>query len=193
LNFLGHLSLTPNLDEILIGNFIADAVKGNSYKNFPAAVQKGIVLHRKIDEFTDSHPSFRMSRNRLKVRHGKFSGVITDIFYDHFLAVNWEKIYSEKLESFVSRVYAFMQDYKGDLPEKFYFMLPRMIQHNWLVNYRKLEGVDRTLQGMARRTSFPSLMHEAVYDLKESYSCFEKEFAVFYEDIKRTFSANQTI
>ena len=73
---------------VVIGNFIADGIKGKKYLEYPAAIQKGILLHRAIDSYTDSHPVVRQSSKRLHANYGHYSGVIVDILYDHFLASN---------------------------------------------------------------------------------------------------------
>ena len=46
---------------VAVGNLIADQVKGNEIQHFPLEVQKGIYLHRAIDEFTDAHPYLKIA------------------------------------------------------------------------------------------------------------------------------------
>ena len=89
MNFLAHIYLSGDNDLIKIGNFMADGIRGKHYEYLPAEVQKGIVLHRAIDTYTDSHPIFRQSTKRLHHRYHHYAGVIVDVFYDHFLAKNW--------------------------------------------------------------------------------------------------------
>ena len=89
MNFLAHIYLSGNNDLLKIGNFMADSIRGNSYENYPEEIKKGILLHRSIDSFTDMHPVYRKSKHRLHEKYGHYSGVIMDIFYDHFLAKNW--------------------------------------------------------------------------------------------------------
>ena len=90
MNFLAHLFLSGEPGELMVGNFIADSVKGNAMNDFSEGIQKGIILHRAIDTFTDSHNEMQKSKERLRPRYKKYAPVITDIFYDHFLAVNWQ-------------------------------------------------------------------------------------------------------
>ena len=86
MNFLAHIYLSGDDDELKIGNFIADSVKGKKFSQFPDQVQKGITLHRKIDSYTDSHPIVRESVLRLFPKYGHYSSVIVDILYDHFFS-----------------------------------------------------------------------------------------------------------
>ena len=104
MNFLAHAYLSGNNDGILLGNFVADSIKGKQYLDYPSDVGKGILLHRKIDYYTDSHKVFRDSKKRLSAKYGIFSGIIIDIFYDHFLARNWDDYSEVKLKSFVKKI-----------------------------------------------------------------------------------------
>ena len=90
MNFLAHIYLSGDDPELKIGNFIADAVKGKKYTTYPQKIQEGIILHRKIDSFTDAHPIVKKSASRLFSKYGHYNSVIVDILYDHFLAKNWK-------------------------------------------------------------------------------------------------------
>ena len=111
MNFLAHIFLSGEEDDQLkLGNFMGDTVRGKQYLNYPERVQCGILLHRQIDTFTDSHPLFRESKRRLVPIYGHYAGVITDIFYDYFLTKHWEKFSSEDLDSYINRFYTLLQE-----------------------------------------------------------------------------------
>lgn len=170
----------------MIGNFIGDFIKGKGLlERYETEIVQGIELHRSIDEFTDSHEVVQESKNRLRPKYRHYSGVIVDMFYDHLLAKNWSRYSKEPLEDFADRCYALIQDKEAILPEEVNRLMPYMISGNWLVNYAKTEGLHRALSGMARRTPFESRMEEAVTDLKENYSAFEKEFLQFYPELEK--------
>ena len=168
----------------MIGNFIADSVKGRDLSRFSPDTIKGIKLHRAIDSFTDSHPAFCRSKIRLRKNYGKFCGVITDIFYDHFLASNWNDYSDESLHSFVEKVYSYLQENYELLPAKVQMLLPRMMENNWLYNYRLVEGIGHVLEGMSKRTNFNSGMELAVRELKIDYSLYKAEFQEFFPMLK---------
>lgn len=185
MNFLAHLYLSGNDSEVMTGNFIGDFVKGRDLLNRHAAgVVKGIELHRHIDAFTDSHPIVSLSKKRLWPKYRHYSGVITDIYYDHFLARNWDMYHAELLPDYADACYGMLEKQLDTLPEGVQFMLPYMVKGNWLVNYGKLEGIRRALGGMARRASFVSNMELAVDDLEEFYPDFEREFMMFFPELK---------
>jgi acyl carrier protein phosphodiesterase len=183
MNFLAHIYLSFDDNEITLGNFIADSIRGNKYKHLPERVQKGIKLHRFIDTFTDAHPTVRKSTKRLHENYSHYSGVIVDIFYDHFLAKNWSTYSNVPLEVFVDNFYDLLEDNYEILPDTTKHMMPYMIADNWIFNYSKLEGIGRVLNGMNRRTKNKSKMNFAILDLEEHYDEFEKEFTSFFEEL----------
>jgi acyl carrier protein phosphodiesterase len=169
----------------MIGNFIADSVKGSAFKNFPEQIQKGILLHRAIDFYSDSHPVFGKSVERLRPNYKKYSGVIVDIFYDHFLAKNWKDYSDKPLEQFTSEVHSLMLKNILLIPEKSLMFLKYAIRTNRLVSYASVEGISEVLYGMSRRTKFNSNMEFATEDLKTNYSEFENEFKIFFEEMRK--------
>ena len=184
MNFLAHLYLSGDNPKVKIGNFIGDFVKGkNLTQRFDAEISLGIGLHREIDWFTDTHPVVKQSKDRLRPKYRHYSGVIVDIFYDHFLARNWDQYSSLLLSDFAQASYALIQQNELILPPEVKFMMPYMIKGNWLVNYSELDGIQRALRGMARRTRFESKMEESVVDLKENYEDFKREFEIFFPDL----------
>lgn len=183
MNFLAHLYLSKNDDELLIGNFIADSVKGKSYLSYPTGIQRGIILHRFIDEFTDKHTYVKKSIEMLRPKYGKYSGVLVDIFYDHFLAANWSNFSPTALPLFADNIYRLLGSYSGPLPPMIPFILDKMKTHNWLVNYAKIEGINKTLQGMAQRTKFISNMELAGKDLLSDYDYHKENFNKFFPEI----------
>lgn len=184
MNFLAHIYLSGDHDLIKIGNFMADGIRGKHFETFPLDVQKGIVLHRAIDTFTDAHPVFRQSTKKLHERYHHYSGVIVDVFYDHFLAKNWSQFSNENLEDYIQRFYQSLHDNKTILTERTIGLMPYMIQHNWLWNYRTVEGINQILTQMDSRTKNKSKMRFATEELLECYTEFEQEFTAFFEDLR---------
>lgn len=183
MNFLAHIYLSFGDDEITLGNFIADSIRGNKYKHLPQRIQKGIILHREIDTYTDAHTIPKISSKRLHTNYSHYSRVIVDIFYDHFLAKNWHNYSATPLAIFVERFYDLLEENYELLPDNVKRMMPHMIADNWIYNYSKMEGISRVLNGMNRRTENKSKMNFAILDLEEHYPHFEKEFTSFFEEL----------
>ena len=183
MNFLAHIYLSGNNDFIKIGNFMADGIRGTDYLNFPDDIKKGILLHRQIDTFTDSHLVYRKSKHRLHEKYGHYSGVIMDILYDHFLAKNWKNYSDEKLEDFAGNFYKSLFNNEEILTEKTKNMLPYMYDRNWLVSYATIAGIEMILFQMDYRTKHRANMQEAVVELKQFYAEFETEFTLFFNEL----------
>jgi acyl carrier protein phosphodiesterase len=183
MNFLAHIYLSGDNDLIKIGNFMADGIRGKHFENYPLEIQKGIILHRAIDTFTDANPIFRQSTKKLHENYHHYAGVIVDVFYDHFLAKNWTKYSDEKLDDFVERFYQSLQDNTALLSERTKGMMPYMIKQNWLVSYQTIEGINQILTQMDYRTKNESKMRFATNELSEFYSEFETEFTDFFKEL----------
>jgi acyl carrier protein phosphodiesterase len=183
MNFLAHIYLSGNEEDVIIGNFIADGIKGKRYEKFPPSIAKGILLHRGIDTFTDSHATVHQSTARLHENYSHYSGVIVDILYDHFLAKNWSKYSDEPLDEYVQNFYELLQKNFTTLPVRIQKMMPHMIAGNWLLSYATVEGISNILAQMNVRTKGISKMNLAVAELEEYYEEFEAEFTSFFEEL----------
>lgn len=184
MNFLAHAFLSGNNDKLLIGNFIADAVKGNHIRDFDEGIVEGIKLHRSIDSYTDHHPEFIKSRGRIQSEYGKFSGVVIDIYYDHFLARNWNEYADTNLSEFALHVYSLMLEHYQVLPPRSKRILPYMVIMNWLVGYARFKDLQWVFNGMSRRSKkYNSGMEDAVDSLKANYEAFHEDFRSFFPDM----------
>jgi len=183
MNFLAHAYLSRNSRHLMVGNFIGDFVKGNQILQYDEGIVEGILMHRKIDDFTDNHVVFKRSRKRIRHKYRHYSGVVIDLFYDHILAKNWNNYAEKSLDKFASEVYTVIQDHIQIIPEKARYMFPYMMKYNWLVNYSTLEGIDQSLKGLSKRTNHRSGMEHAATDLAEKYKHFENDFKEFFPEI----------
>jgi len=184
MNFLAHIYLSGKSDEIKIGNFIGDFVKSSDMKKYTETINQGIQMHWAIDEFTDHHLVVQESKDRLRPKYGHYAGVIVDIYYDHFLARNWEQYHSDDLRAYVNQQYKMLENHISILPQKVVNMLPYMIKYDWLYNYQYLDGIERVMHGMANRSKFNSKMDESVTELKKYHREFEQEFEAFFPELK---------
>lgn len=183
MNYLAHIYLSGNNKMVTIGNFIADGIRGKKYKTYPIEVQKGILLHRQIDTFTDAHPTVRQSTKKLHENYGHYSGIIVDILYDHFLAKNWSKYSDVPLEDYAENFYQILTDNIEILPQRILKMIPHLISGNWLLSYATKEGIAKVLDGMNKRTKNQSKMNLATKELDLFYDEFEAEFTSFFEEL----------
>jgi acyl carrier protein phosphodiesterase len=183
MNFLAHFYLTYPYAELTAGNFLGDFVKGKKYQNYPPVIARGILLHREIDHFTDHNSLHIRSKRRLGKQYGHFTGIIIDMFYDHLLAVNWQKYADEPLQMFSARVYEMLERRSSTFPDTALRVLHYMATHDWLSGYRQLEGLETALKGISRRSKFPVELEEAILDLERYFSLFEEDFDTFFPQL----------
>ena len=191
MNFLAHLFLSgppaaPAYADRLLGNFIADSVPGRQLDRYPPAVQAGIRLHRAIDAYTDQHPVVRRGTARLRAAgHGKYAGVVSDVFLDHFLARNFTEFTPETLADFTRRVYALLTARQAEMPPRVRHFLPYLTGQNWLLHYAEIEGIARALGGLSRRASPGSGMDTAVVELEANYFEYKADFQEFFPQLQQ--------
>jgi len=183
MNFLAHLYLSGNSEKIKVGNFIGDYVKGKKYQDYQPEIQKGIILHRNIDYFTDKHSIVLESSKKLKEGYGRYSGVVIDLIYDHFLAKGWNTYHTKPIEEFVTKTHETLIKNFLVLPAKVKMFLPFLIQSRRLETYAEIDGLKTALDIMARRTSLPDQSEYAIKCLLNNYNEFNEEFADFMKDI----------
>ena len=189
MNFLGHLFLAGDEPLAVVGNFMADSVKGRDLSRFPEEVQKGIRQHRAIDHFTDTHPLFVTGRRRVRIH--RYSGVIMDLFYDHLLASQWERWHPEPLDRFAQRMYTLLHSHHALLPERTRLMLPHMVQGDWLGSYATIGGIGRALAGLSQRVKGGEAMIGAERILAGNLRTYLREFEEFLPQIKAHLTATR--
>ena len=183
MNFLAHLLLSCEQEELMIGNFLGDFVKNRELPQFPEAVQQGIRLHRLIDSFTDAHPLVRQGTKRMHHRHGKYAGVVIDVLYDYVLANHWEKFGPGSLEVFTQRTYRVLEKHLPIMPERLHAIVPGMIADDWLVRYGTTDGIAYTFSRIQKRVSRPELLNNILMTLREEEAALTEEFTAFFPEI----------
>jgi len=182
-NYLAHIYLSGDSEEIKVGNFIGDFVKGNQHQQFPEQVAYGIILHRRIDSFTDQHSTVRECIQLLRPGYGKYAGIVADIFFDHFLASNWKDYSMDSLHHFTKNAHSIFLSNFGLLPFKVKQFLPFLIYHKRLESYAQRENLFTVLEIMSRRTSLPANSEWAMQILNQEYDQFQTLFRNFFSEL----------
>ncbi len=188
MNYLAHLYLSGNNKEIMIGNFIADAIKGNNLDRFNQGIKKGIKMHRLIDSYTD-HNKIVLNTNRIfNPAYGKYSGVVTDMVFDHFLAKNWHRYHNDNLSNYVNHINEVLLAYFPIMPYRIQLMMPFWIKHRWPEIYKTQSGLVRALKGMPKYTTLPNKSCLFVKIFQDSGDEIEKNFCSFFETVRQKFA-----
>lgn len=187
MNYLGHAMLSFGRPQILAGNMIGDYVKGsNILESFPEEIKQGIILHRKIDAFADSHPATLRAKNLFRPDYRLYAGAFVDSLYDHFLANDPHYFPREQdLFEFAGQVYKELEAYRQYLPEKFLTMLPYMISNNWLYNYRTLKGMQNSFKGLVHRAKYLDSSDKAYEILVSHYYVLNQYYFDFIDDVSQ--------
>ena len=184
MNFLAHLVLAEDDAESLIGNLAGDFVKGRLGDDLPAGVRRGIVEHRRIDSFTDTHPDVGSFRRIIAAEHGHYARVIGDIFLDHFLVTHFEEMTGEPLTRFLTRAWRRMDPHVAMMPGRMGMVYPRMRDERWIESYGELSGIRTTLRNVAYRFSRRPDLTPATDLLEEHRSAFEHRFRRFFPEVR---------
>ncbi|HXB44898.1 MAG TPA: ACP phosphodiesterase [Puia sp.] len=185
MNYLAHAYLSFRDGEILTGNMISDFVKGKKKFEYPLQIQKGIALHRAIDEFTDSHEQTRKAKSYFKGTYGLYSGAFIDIVYDHFLAKDTKEFANEPLASFSKNTYALLQAHQNAFPEKFHQVFHYMQLHDWLYNYQFKEAIGKSFRGLVYRAAYMHDSATAFSIFNDNYEQLNKCYDFFFPLVKQ--------
>jgi len=183
MNFLAHIFLSGDHLEVKLGNFFGDFVKGNQLDRFPERVRQGIVLHRKIDSFTDAHPVFRESVQLLRPAFGRYAGIMADMYYDHLLAVSFQQYSVKQLRSFARNFYFHALLRYPLLPPRIKRFIFHFVTTNRLHKYASYGGLKASLEIMRDRKSKAIQPEVAVVVLDQYYANLSTHFSVFFPEM----------
>ena len=154
MNCFAHLLLSSESTSILVGYFIGNSVRGNQFSTLDPAIQRGILLHRAIDRFTDAHPVVLRSKQRAQAVTGRYASVVIDVFYDHFLARDWACHHAMPLPKYARSVYTILAGWLKQFPDRSQSFYCYMVTHNILESYGSIDGITTVLEQMAKRARF---------------------------------------
>jgi acyl carrier protein phosphodiesterase len=185
MNYLAHIYLSGNDRQRQVGNFIGDFVKGNRYEEYPAKIREGILLHRQIDSFTDSHPLVLDAIAMLRPEFGRYSGIITDVFFDHLLASGFRRYAKgQSLRCVSANFYYATLRYYPLLPSRVKGFLWHFISTNRLMRYASYDGLQEAFTIMSNY-KVPALRpEETVTFLKKNHAELEEHFAAFFPELE---------
>jgi acyl carrier protein phosphodiesterase len=189
MNFLAHLLLSGNSENVIMGNYVADFVKGRLTEEktrlFHPDFVQGLKLHRFIDSYTDTHPVVKEVRHRIALTHGKSASVAVDLFFDHFLAKDFSFYSGESLPGFCERMYQVIRRNGELVPDAMRPMADAMVKGHWLEGYALPDGIGKSINGLARRYSFMSSLAGAEKDLMVNFDFYQTRFQLFFPELTK--------
>ena len=186
MNYLAHAWLSFHQPEILVGNMISDFVKGKKQFEYPLMIQKGIQLHRAIDNYTDTHPVTQEVKSFFRPRYRLYSGAFIDVVYDHFLANDPNEFATENnLLGFAAETYELLEHHLSGLPAPFQAVLPNMKTYNWLYHYRFKEGIRKSFGGLVKRAAYLTESESAFEIFNRNYEALQSGYNRFFPSLKK--------
>jgi acyl carrier protein phosphodiesterase len=195
MNFLAHILLSGEEEGVIMGNYVGDFIKGRLTDEKTATWNKnyviGLKLHRFIDSFTDTHPQVHEAKDIASKAQGRLAGIVMDIYFDYFLAKNFNDYNPEPLFAYAHGIYSLIERNEHLVPEEMIPMVRSMIRQDWLTTYATMEGIDITFQRLSRRAPFLGPIRNAISDLRENEAFYYEKFLLFFPELQK--SANQFI
>ncbi len=186
MNYLAHAYLSFDQPGILVGNMISDHVKGKKQFDYPLTIQKGIKLHRSIDNYTDTHAATQELKSFFRPQYRLYSGAFGDVVYDHFLATDTNQFSDATiLQQFAANTYQVLDRYEDIFPTGFKKMFPYMKEHDWLSNYRHTWAIEKSFGGLVRRAAYLTECTIAFEIFNMHYSAMQDCYNAFFPDLKK--------
>ena len=183
MNFLAHMFLTHTDKDLTVGNYVADFIRNRDLIMFSERIVQGVMLHRHIDHYTDTHSEVLKSTRILREKHGKYAPVVIDVFYDYILAQNWERFSDQNMREFADGIYMYLNEYSEDFPFHLQSITSRMIADDFLLQYGKRSGIERAFRRIGRRAKFSSNFETAFEDLEKHYEEINDGFLKFFPQL----------
>lgn len=183
MNFLAHAYLSFDDPDLIVGNIIADMIKGKQINQLPSEIQQGVVLHRQIDTFTDKHPIVKETKVLFDKSAGRYNGLFLDVAFDHFLAVSEEFEPEIGWEVFTQNCYQALESRSSFLPSQFISMFMYMKSENWLLNYRNKWLIEKSFERLQNRASYLPQGGNIYSDFELHYNALAEGFNNFYPDL----------
>jgi acyl carrier protein phosphodiesterase len=184
LNFLAHALLAGDHSALIVGGVVGDWIKGPLPGSLPGDLSRGVALHRAIDSFAETHPAFRVSRNRISPARRRYAGILVDVFYDHLLARDWQAHHDQPLADYCQGIYRMIDDRLPQLPEHAHPALRLMAAEDWLRSYAEIDGIADVLARMSRRARQPNPLAGGDLELLADIQGFDLDFTDWLRDAR---------
>lgn len=184
MNYLAHIYLARHSDDAMLGALLGDFVKPHAGLAYSGEIDAEILTHRKVDSFTDSHPLVLQARQLFEGPSRRYAGILLDVYYDHVLAVSWDRYAEVPLRDFIARFYRVLARRAAVLPPRLAQAAPRMIEQDWLGSYADYAGVEIAVRRISTRLSRNGhLMRDGLADLARHHEELAAGFHAFFPEL----------
>ncbi|MDP5070766.1 MAG: ACP phosphodiesterase [Congregibacter sp.] len=186
MNYLAHALLAEPYAHSVIGNIAGDLVKGHlgTHALHPR-VADGVRRHRRVDVLTDSHGSYIALKAYFPQGHRRYSGLILDVLFDHYLVCHWQRFSHWSRDAFLEDTYRVLRDNSRLLPPGLAAVAPSWVDADWLRVYETREGVAAVLMRLSKRLSRPVDLVSLLQVASANEADFERGFLQVFADVQR--------
>lgn len=184
MNWLAHLYLSEPTAAFRIGNLLPDLMPLTTVQHLRGEFQRGMEAHRRIDAFTDAHPVVHRSMRRFESHHRRYAGILTDVYYDHFLSRRWGDFCEVPLREFVGNFFDGLKEHRDDLPLEACVRLEQIQRGGWLCAYGDLAGIADVLRRMGNRFRKPCDLASSMITFEDQYEEFHADFSEFFPELQ---------
>ena len=182
-NFLAHVFLANGEPDAIVGQLCGDFVRGSQLHEYPQAIVHGIQVHRAVDSFTDQHPLNRQARGLFESPHRRFAGIICDVVYDHFLALDWEHYCDIPLPDYAALVDESLHRQRHVLPERLLNFMPYLQSEKILLSNTEPSHINLTLGRIAGRRKSMAPLASASTVLWQHRDALHEIFRQFFPEL----------
>ena len=184
MNYLAHFHLSYGDDDLLLGALLGDFIKGPLTGQRRASLEQGILLHRKIDAYTDSHLPLRDIHRQFDRRYRRYAGIMTDVVFDHFLNLHWQHFHHQPLEQFSQQVYRLITD-DQQFPPAAKKQAESLARYQVFEQYSHWQTVHAALEKIGLRIRGDNPLHSAADEMQHHYHGLEQQFLDFYPQLQQ--------
>jgi acyl carrier protein phosphodiesterase len=183
MNHLAHAFLAGADDEVLLGGLLGDFWRGAPDSQWPAAIRAGVVLHRKIDVYTDSHEDVAGARALFAPPLRRYAGILLDVYFDHVLAADWPRHALEPLALLSARVERLLQENRDWLPPQLNRFAGYFARAGLFASYAERDTIERVLAGIGMRLKHDNPLAMAGPALWQREAELSAAFARFFPEL----------
>lgn len=160
----------------MLGDFVRG---GMDTSELPPAAQRGIQMHRFIDQYMDGLPEMAELRQRFNPPFRRYAGIIIDMAFDHQLARRWTEYSSISLPQFDREVRELLAQYDDLLPAELKGFMRYADRRGLFAAYQQKDEILFSLTGLGRRLSRSNPLHR----VDEIWDELEDAFARGFSDV----------
>lgn len=189
MNHLAHFHLAAGCEHLVVGALLGDYLKGPLCGALPAALERGVRLHRRIDALTDADHDLRALRAGFAGPGRRLAGIVLDVFLDYLLTRHWQRFATTPLPAFAAGVCATLDRHRDVLPPPARRQAGRIVEHELLLRYGEQAIVDGTLEHLGARLGRSDAMRVTVARAWERIDEVEAVFLALYPRLQAAAAA----